>query len=391
MTKRLILLVLVAVLAAMVVVPGIATSKPALERKIVLFSDEVNGAARAGLIKKFSDDTGQAIVFKKDLPLVNGAVVLLPPTVGKALEKIPGIELVEDDRLVSITGKPARAPQPVEVLPWGVDRIDADAAWTTSTASGVKVAIIDTGIDRDHPDLKTNIAGGINTVNPRKSAEDDNGHGTHVAGTIAGIDNEIGVIGVGPSASLYAVKAFGSSGFAYTSDIIEGIQWCVNNQMDVINMSFGSSGDTQALHDAITAAFNAGIVLVAAAGNNGPGDNTVSYPAKYSEVIAVAAADSGNNIASFSSRGPEVDISAPGVDILSTLKGDTYATWSGTSMAAPHVVGAVALVLEDNPTLTPSQVMEMIKNTAEPLPNVTDSNAKGAGLIDAEALVNCTP
>jgi subtilisin family serine protease len=286
------------------------------------------------------------------------------------------------------TPTPTYTPTPtptgsLQPIPWGVDRIDAEKVWDTSPADNIKVAIIDTGIDLDHPDLRANVKGGINTIRSNRSADDDNGHGSHVAGTIAGINNTIGVVGVGHRIDLYAVKVLNSNGSGYISDIIEGIQWSINNGMDVINMSLGTSSNVQSFHDAVIAAKNAGLVVVASAGNSGPSDNTVIYPAKYPEAIAVSAVDSGNNIASFSSRGSEVDLAGPGVSIYSTYRYGGYATLSGTSMAAPHVAGTAALVLSTHPGLTPDQVEQHLEANAEVLPGLT-ANQQGAGLVDAE-------
>ncbi len=242
-------------------------------RKIIVFQERVSQAAQDEIL----DRAGAAKI--KHLGLVNAAVAMVTPASERALSARAEVLRIEDDAVATILGKPentgkAPPPQPAEVLPWGIDRIDAELAWSVSSGVGVKVAVIDTGIDLTHPDLATNIKGGINTISPLKSPNDDNGHGTHVAGTIAGIDNGIGVIGVAPGASLYAVKVLGKSGSGWISDIIEGIDWCIANDIDVINMSLGSSSDVQSFHDAIIAAYNSGIVIVAAAGNSGPGDNT---------------------------------------------------------------------------------------------------------------------
>jgi subtilisin family serine protease len=276
-------------------------------------------------------------------------------------------------------------------MPWGVDQIDADLAWGVSTGIDIKVAILDTGIDQDHPDLVANIKGGWNfvvirgTIDPNKW-DDDNGHGTHVAGIVAAVDNEIGVIGVAPGASLYGVKVLNKQGMGYVSDVILGIEWAITNGMDVINMSLGSSSDVQSLHDACDTAYATGIVLVAAAGNSGDTnpDNDVLYPARYSSVVAVAATDKTNTRASWSSDGPEVELAAPGVSIYSTYKGGGFATLSGTSMACPHVSGTVALILEDNPTLTPDAVRATLRTTADDLTPTGVDNFTGYGLVDAE-------
>ncbi len=338
---------------------GAASSLAGEGRHIVIFDAALDTAAREELVR------GAGGTILKHLPLVQGAAVRLPgPAAERALAGRPGVVRVEPDLVVRAVGK-TPPPQPPQVLPWGVDRIDAELAWAGATGAGVKVAILDTGIDLTHPDLADNIAGGYNAVNPRKAPKDGNGHGTHVAGIVAAANNSLGVVGVAPAASLYAVKVLADSGFGWLSDIIEGIDWSIRNGMQVINMSLGTSSDSQTFHDAVTAAYNAGITLVAAAGNDGPADNSVNYPARYPEVIAVAATDQSDNLASFSSRGPEVDLAAPGVSIYSTYKGSSYATLSGTSMAAPHVTGTAALVLQAHPGLGPEAVRSHLVSTAE--------------------------
>lgn len=279
---------------------------------------------------------------------------------------------------------PVASPTPVtQPIPWGIDKIDAEKAWATSTADTVKVAILDTGIDLDHPDLMSNIKGGINTIVSWRSTNDDNGHGTHVAGIIAALNNAIGVVGVGPQIDLYAVKVLSRNGSGYTSDIIEGIQWAIANNINVINLSLGTTADIQAFHDAIIAAKNAGITVVAAAGNSGPADNTVIYPAKYEEAVAVTATDSTDGQPYWSSRGPEVDIAAPGASIYSTYPDKRYATMSGTSMATPHVAGTAALILATHPSYTPDQVLNLLRSTATNLPALS-TNQEGAGLVNTE-------
>ena len=223
----------------------------------------------------------------------------------------------------------------------------------------------------------------INTINPRKSFDDDNGHGTHVSGIIAAADNTIGVIGVGPGIYLYGVKALSQAGTGYLSDLIEGLEWCINNRMKVVNMSLSSSSGNESFQEAIAKTYAAGIVLVAAAGNSG---SVVEYPAKYPETIAVSAINNMDQFAYFSNYGPEVDITAPGVDIGSTYRGGTYKNLNGTSMAAPHVAGACALKLAKTPGLTPDNIKTMLAASAEVLPGLS-RDQQGAGLVDVEKLV----
>ena len=287
------------------------------------------------------------------------------------------------------TPSPSPIPSPApgsQTLPWGVDRIDAERIWSTTTADTVKVAIIDTGVDLDHPDLAANIKGGVNTIDALQSADDDNGHGSHVTGTVAALNNTFGVVGVGPAIDIYAVKALNSTGGGFLSDVIEGLQWSVDNNIKVVNMSLGLTVDVIAFHNTIIAAQNAGITIVAAAGNSGPADNTVYYPAKYPEVVAVAAINQSNGQSAYSSRGPEIDLAAPGDSIYSTVRGGSYATYTGTSMSSPHVAGAAALVLATHPSLTPAQVQAHLQSTAERLLNLS-TNQQGSGLVDAERAV----
>lgn len=234
------------------------------------------------------------------------------------------------------------------------------------------------------------ISGG-NTVDKNSSDySDKHGHGTHVAGTIAALDNSIGVLGVAPSAGLYAVKVLNNAGMGSTTSVIKGIQWAVDNGMNVVNMSFGSSTFSQAEKDACDNAYNNNVLLVAAAGNSGnesgTGDN-VGYPAKYSSVIAVAATDEDDRRAYFSSTGDQVELSAPGVKILSTYKSNSYATASGTSMASPHVAGVAALVWSKYQEWNNSQVREILGSTATFL---GDPLLYGAGLVDAAKALDIT-
>ena len=325
------------------------------------------------------------------LGLVNGAAVILPPGVEKQLARSPEVLRVDVDAEVYALGKPASPPgqskkdsqepeQPDEVLPWGVDRIDAEYAWSATRGAGVSVAVLDTGIDADHPDLQANIAGGVNFVSnpPWKPAvptkwDDDNGHGTHCAGIIAGVDNDIGVVGVAPEATLYAVKVLNKNGSGYISQIIAGLEWCVDNDIDIASMSLGTDSDVLSFHEACDAAAAAGVILVAAAGNDGA---DVDYPGAYSSVIAVAATNSDDAVASWSSRGTEVDIAAAGAAVYSTWKGGGYDTKSGTSMATPHVTGTLALALAAGRTLN-------LCASADDLPPAGTDIYSGCGLLDA--------
>ncbi len=249
-------------------------------------------------------------------------------------------------------------------------------------------SFLDTGIDTSHPDLAGRVSQGVDFTETGSSF-DDNGHGTHVSGTVAAIySNNSGVYGVAPSASLYAVKVLDSTGSGYLDWIIAGIEWAIANEIDVINMSLGTPSDVQPLEDACNAAYKADILIVAAAGNSGnkPGNrDTVEYPGGYASVIAVAASDSNDLRVSFSSTGPDVELIAPGVSILSSIPGDGYAYYSGTSMASPHVAGVAALVLAARPTLTNAEVRLILQQTAENLG--LKQEHQGYGLVRADLAV----
>lgn len=370
------------------------------KRKIVVFKTEVDEITKQALINKAGAEK------IKDLRLIRGQAVKLTAQAEKALDKEDGVLRIDDDIQVSAlakdeTGASAESrgvkngrnkpkPQPVESMPWGIDRIDAELVWPSgNTADPIKVGIIDTGIDTAHPDLQANLKGGVSTVSYTASYNDDNGHGTHVAGITAALDNTIGVIGAGPNIDLYAIKVLDRNGSGWLSDIIEGLDWAIANHLQVVNMSLGASSDVQSFHDAVIRANAAGIVEVVAAGNSG---GAVIYPAAYPEVIAVSATDSANTIASWSSRGPEVDLAAPGVSIYSTYKGSTYATLSGTSMAAPHVTGSAALVLNTpvgaydvdfDSVWDPAEVQQKLQDRATDLGASGFDNLYGYGLVNA--------
>ncbi|NIM58161.1 MAG: S8 family serine peptidase, partial [Candidatus Aminicenantes bacterium] len=261
-------------------------------RKIVVFKKWYSQEAdQDALLRNFG---GEKI---KRLKLINGHAVYLPQGTDKLLKRKSEVLRIDEDLVINAAVKktepkekrPHPPPKWPEKLPWGIQRIYADEVWEATTGSMIKVAILDTGIDFDHPDLWRNIKGGINIIKPHKSADDDGGHGTHLAGTVAAIDNDFGVIGVGPEIHLYAVKVLNKKGVGWLSDIIDGLDWCIDNQIQVINMSFGSLEENQSFHEAIIRTYQAGITMVAAAGNNGEDSGLIEYPAFYPETIAVSA------------------------------------------------------------------------------------------------------
>ena len=275
---------------------------------------------------------------------------------------------------------------------WNGTEDGTDVVAGRNAGDGINVSILDTGIDYNHSDLADNYkVFGYDFVNGDTDPTDDNGHGTHCAGIIAAVDNDIGVIGVAPEADLYAVKVLDSSGSGYVSDVIAGIEWSVNNSMDIISMSLGLDSDSTDLRNACDYAYNAGLLLVAAAGNEGSGSDTVTYPAKYDSVIAVAATDSSDNRTSSSSTGPAVELAAPGKEINSTWSDGGYKKASGTSMACPHVTGTAALVWKAFPHYNNTQVRQHLQETAEDLGDSGMDKWYGYGLVDAENASDTTP
>jgi subtilisin family serine protease len=371
-------------------------SVPDSTRKIVVFhQDFIDEQAQDFLLKK------SGAVKIKPLKLINGAVVVLSGPSEKVLKKDKNVVRIDKDSIVEIlekkSGKKPKEvpPQPDQEFPWNMFMIGADLAWAETQGASIKVAILDTGIDLDHPDLVENIVGDVNVLFPHKDGDDDSGHGTHVAGVIAGVDNAIGIIGVGPKASLYSVKVLDKKGRGWVSDVIEGMEWCIQNQMQVMNMSFGTLTDNASLGEAVQNVHKAGIVQVAAAGNRGEGDGAISFPARYPQTIAVSAVDRFGNFAPFSSYGDEIDLTAPGVDIQSTIEDGYYAQKSGTSMSAPHVTGTVALMLTLEPAKKddknrngvwdPDEIKLKLEQTSISLGLA--EYQQGAGLIRSEAAI----
>lgn len=322
--------------------------------------------------------------------LIPAIVAILPSKSLARIRNEKGVLYVEEDQQVRALA---------QTMPWGVDRIDADVVHSfPKRGSGVHVAILDSGIDYLHPDLASAYYGGYDFVNDDSDPRDDEGHGTHVAGIIAAEDNNIGVIGVAPEAHLFALKVLNKHGTGLVSDVIAGMEWSVNNGMQIISMSLGSDSYSAALEQACDSAYSAGLILVAAAGNDGDTDpdNDVDYPARYASVIAVASTDSTDTRAPSSSDGPEVELAAPGVSILSTYvvgNNHVYAYASGTSMACPHVAGVAALVIaspadpnydtDGDGVWDNNEVRMKIQDTAEDLGPTGRDNEYGYGLVDA--------
>lgn len=251
-------------------------------------------------------------------------------------------------------------------IPWGVRHIQAPDVWNRTTGHNIRVGVIDTGIDYDHPDLQHSVDRGINLIYRTLPPHDDNGHGTHIAGTIAAANRIRGMIGVAPRAVIHPVKAFDYNGTAFVSDIILGIDWCVRNRMDIVNMSFGMQTRSKSLLQAVVNADQAGVVVVASSGNDGR-SSEIDYPARYGHTIAVGATNDQGRIAPFTNRSGLIDIYAPGDRIVSAWVGGKYREMSGTSMATSHVSGAVALLMSYKTGLDPAEIKAIVKQSGKPL------------------------
>lgn len=279
----------------------------------------------------------------------------------------------------------------INEIPKGVEVIQAPKLWNVTKGKGVKVAVLDTGCEITHPDLKDRILGGRNFTDDDRSNPDIftdyNGHGTHVAGTIAATENTAGVIGAAPEAGLLIVKVLNKAGSGRYEWIIKGIEYAIDQNADIISMSLGGPTDVPELHAAIKAAVAKGILVVCAAGNEGDGDestNEFAYPGCYNEVISVGAVNLERNSSDFTNSNNEIDLVAPGERILSTYLNGKYATLSGTSMAAPHVSGALALIkpyanqLFEKQLTEPELYAQLIRRTV-PLGN--SPKLEGNGLV----------
>lgn len=289
-----------------------------------------------------------------------------------------------------------------ETIDWGLNLFHIPDHWRDTRGRDVRIAVLDTGLDASHPDL----AGAVDLIRDFTGspvgAEDRVGHGTHTAGTIGARQNDRGVVGVAPECRLLIGKVLGDDGSGDDRMVARGIDWAVQSGADIISLSLGSPNFSDALRQAVERAAAAGRFIVCAAGNDGR-PNSVNYPARFDDTVAVGAVDRAGRLCEFSSRGEEVDVCAPGQDVLSTYLHGGYAKLSGTSMATPFVAGVVALLLAKHraaggatPVVTPQQLIEHLQRTATDAgPQGKDPNY-GYGLINPDGLLaagddNSTP
>jgi len=352
---------------------GTATAQPKTAEVLITF-DLVPGHSEQAVIHQFGG------IIRYSYQLVPAIAAEVPEAAIAGLLRNPRVIYIEPDSEVSILDEELNNS-------WGVKRIGAGLAHDQgNNGEGIKVAVLDTGIDYLHPDLNANYAGGWDFVNDDGDPMDDYGHGTHCAGIVAAEDNGIGVVGVAPEAELYALKVMNASGHGNWSDIIAALEWCVDNGIQVTSNSYGGPSYSAIVEQAFDNAYAAGVLSIAAAGNRGQGmPDTIVYPAKYGSVIAVSATDSTDRLASFSSIGPAVELAAPGVAILSTVLGGGYATKQGTSMACPHVAGSAALVIFAMSHLPSPTIRQRLTDSAEDLGSKGRDTWFGYGLVNAFA------
>ncbi|MCD1260165.1 S8 family serine peptidase [Paenibacillus athensensis] len=329
-----------------------------------------------GYIIKFKDaDKGRKALGKLNKKntksfrhLPKHATAALSPEEAQSLRQDPNVAYIEKDSLVEKAG---------DVVPPSLTQIHVPEAQAEQLyGDGVKVAVLDTGISATSPELR--LAGSTSFVPNEPSVDDMNGHGTFVAGLVAALKDDQGLVGVAPHASLYNVKVLDGSGSGTYSQVIQAIEWAIDNHMDVVVMSFAGTEYSAALEEAMQDAYNSGILLVAAAGN--AGTSTVAYPAKFNSVIGVGAVDSGNQRAPFSNTGVEVELVAPGVGVQGLSLHQGYVNLSGTSVAVPQVAGVAALLKSVHPDYTNQQLRSVLKDTATPL---GPSEQYGSGLVNA--------
>lgn len=379
--RPLLLLSAVGLTAAALTVPA-GAAPPAGDSTSVWIVTVVDGQSPRAVADDHRREHGAEIQHVYEHALL-GYAARMSSEAATRVQRDSRVTAVEADRAVSIAA---------QSLPTGIDRIDGELSSTLSGDGGgsvnVGVAVIDTGIDTSHPDL--NVVGGKNCSTGR-SYDDGNGHGSHVAGTIAAKDDGNGVVGVAPGAPLYAVRVLNNAGSGSTSSVICGVDWVTANAdtIEVANMSLGGGGSDpadgvvgdcstgNAYHDAVCKSVAAGVTYAVAAGNSSA-DAAGSVPAAFDEVITVSAladfdgkpgglgsptcrTDVDDTFANFSNYGADVDLIAPGVCIASTWKDGGYNTISGTSMASPHVAGAAALYKAKNPGATPAQVQAALQ------------------------------
>jgi subtilisin len=407
---------MIGAVALAVLIAGVAFAgrEPTARRKIVVFREGTTNQVQRQVVAR------HGLKMLHDLKLLNAVTIQLPD--GKAEAALAALqgdlyvaEIHEDraisaDHVVSITPVQSWSG---EIVPWGVERTGVPAVLdliALNSSSAPMVAILDTGIDKKHPELEKQIAGGYNARAGEKPSDyqDRNGHGTHMAGIIAAAWNSQGIIGTADP-SLVAVKVLDDTGHGFLSDLVKGLQWVLQQGIKVVNMSLSFPEGSPLLEEVTNQLYAAGVIMVASAGNRCVGGSEdsgaddeggdtgcdaskayVKFPAAYPRVVAVVATDSDNKLTDYDRNGPEVDLAAPGGDsqsgqILSTTINGGYGMACGSSQAAAHVAGGAAVALQLAPWLSVDQVVALLKGTARDLGY--SAPHQGAGLLAVDNIV----
>lgn len=328
-------------------------------------------------------------------------------------QPVTAVPLVGPGRSGPSWGVLSMPDDPLVAQQYALSKIHAFDAWGTSEGNGVTVAVLDSGVDENHPDLQGNLVQGYDATTGGSDPMDSNGHGTHVCGIIGAMaGNGIGGCGIAPHVRIMPIRVLDSDGAGQVPWVADGIQWAVDHGAKVINMSLGSPEDSQVLHAAINYALSRGVCVVGAMGNDGDTNNSPNYPAAYAGVIGVGATDANDRIANFSCYGSWISVAAPGWGIVSTfptydcelareIRNDSgwfyqhgmrllssgYAEITGTSQATPFVSGTIALMLSRDPNLTPAQVQQRLEQTAVDVDGDGFDPHQGGGRIDAAAAI----
>ena len=373
----------VTILAAVAMVFGaaqqssIGVAAQGAERVNVLISfAALPGPAEAALVRAAGGE------IRYTYHLVSGMAASLPAQALAGLRNNPRVVAIELDGRVEAFDAELD-------LTWGVARIGSGTAHAGGvTGAGVRVAVFDSGVEYTHFELSHAYAGGWDFVNGDDDPLDDNGHGTHVSGTIAAADDDAWVVGAAPGVQLFGIKVLDGTGGGDFSDVIAGIEWALDHGIQVANHSYGSATDPGTLfQQAFTNSAAAGMLHIAAAGNTGNcrgTGNSVGYPAKYTAVVAIGATDANDARPCYSSTGAEVDLAAPGDWIPSSYLNNDVAYGSGTSMASPHVAGAAALLMSAG-TLNATTVRSLLTSTAQDLGASGRDKFFGDGLVNVAA------
>ncbi len=354
---------------------------------IVVFND---GAQGPGVLddqmSTFASSNNGEVLYRYNA--LNGVALKLPDGNADKLKELKNVKYIEKDITFNAS------------LDKSTGLIGVPRVWDEGyTGKGVKVALIDTGIDASHPDLKGKVADWVDYVNGKTSPYDDFGHGTHCAGIIGGTGNAScgKYMGVAPDVQFVGIKVLGKDGSGGLSAILKGVEYAMNSDAKVISMSLGSNEHSQAVDDMVSKAVKKGKIVVVAAGNSGPDRETIGCPSHNPDVITVGATDKSDNVASFSSRGPtedgsvKPDVCAPGKDIISTRAygimdkkaiDNYYLKMSGTSMATPMVSGSIALLLQKDPKLTPQDAKKILEKSCKPEGKTCPNNDYGYGRVN---------